>query len=253
MARSAHSVGQRRIVVSARRSGRRIYVGLVRRVRASKENPVLPENADYYWPMLSPDGSKLAFAVETNGVGDIWVLDLIRKTKTRLTFGPLYSGYPIWWPDGKSIIFSHGPSGATDSIYRQNADGTGTMGKLLETPNIRDYPYSISPDGQYIAYMRSDPKSNTGLDIWALPMSPDKSGEKKPFPVIATNFLDVTPAFSPDGKWLAYANNETGRMEIYIQPFPGGAGRWQVSTAGGSKPNWRKDGKELYFFRSISR
>jgi len=211
-------------------------------------NPVLPENADYYWPMLSPDGSKLAFAVETNGVGDIWVLDLIRKTKTRLTFGPQYSGYPIWWPDGKSIIFSHGPSSATDSIYRQNADGTGTMEKLLETPNIRDYPYSISPDGQYIAYMRSDPKSTTGLDIWALPMSPDKSGEKKPFPVIATNFLDVTPAFSPDGKWLAYANNETGRMEIYIQPFPGGAGRWQVSTAGGSKPNWRKDGKELYFF-----
>jgi hypothetical protein len=79
-------------------------------------------------------------------------------------------------------------------------------------------------------------------------MFPDKSGEQKPFPVIATNFLDVTPAFSPDGKWLAYANNETGRMEIYIQPFPSGAGRWQVSTAGGFKPNWRKDGKELYFF-----
>jgi serine/threonine protein kinase/Tol biopolymer transport system component len=210
--------------------------------------PVLPENADYYWPTLSPDGSKLAFAVETNGVGDIWVLDLIRKTKTRLTFGPLYSGYPIWWPDGKSIIFSHGPSGATDSIYRQNSDGTGTMEKLLETPDIRDYPYSISPDGHYIAYMRIDPKSTTGVDIWALPMFPDKSGEQKPFPVIATNFLDVTPAFSPDGKWLAYANNETGRMEIYIQPFPSGAGRWQVSTAGGSKPNWRKDGKELYFF-----
>ncbi|MFZ0229540.1 MAG: hypothetical protein WAL41_21925, partial [Mycobacterium sp.] len=176
------------------------------------------------------------------------VLDLTRKTKTRLTFGPLYSGYPIWWPDGKSIIFSHGPSGATDSIYRQNADGTGTMEKLLETPEVRDYPYSISPDGQYIAYMRSDPKSNTGIDIWALPMSPDKSGEQKPFPVVATNFLDVTPAFSPDGKWMAYANNETGRMEIYIQPFPGGAGRWQVSTAGGTKPTWRKDGKELYFF-----
>ncbi len=210
--------------------------------------PVMPENADYYWPMLSPDGSKLAFALEANGVGDIWVLDIVRKTKTRLTFGPQYSGYPIWWPDGKSIIFSHGPSGATDSIYRQNADGTGSQEKLLETPNIRVYPYSISPDGQYIAYMRSDPKSTTGLDIWALPMSPDKSGEKKPFPVIATNFLDVTPSFSPDGKWLAYANNETGRMEIYIQPFPSGAGRWQVSTAGGAKPVWRKDGKELYFF-----
>ena len=86
------------------------------------------------------------------------------------------------------------------------------------------------------------------MDIWALPMFPDKSGEQKPFPVVATNFVDVTPSFSPDGKWLAYANNETGRMEIYIQPFPSGAGRWQVSTAGGLRPNWRKDGKELYFF-----
>jgi hypothetical protein len=96
--------------------------------------------------------------------------------------------------------------------------------------------------------MRRDPKSNTDLDIWALPMFPDKSGEQKPFPVVATSFHDVTPAFSPDGKWLAYANDETGRMEVYIQPFPSGPGRWQVSTAGGSKPNWRKDGKELFFF-----
>ena len=78
-------------------------------------------------------------------------------------------------------------------------------------------------------------------------MFPDESGEQKPFPVVATNFVDVAPAFSPDGKWLAYANDETGRMEVYIQPFPSGAGRWQVSTAGGSRPKWRKDGKELFF------
>jgi serine/threonine protein kinase/Tol biopolymer transport system component len=210
--------------------------------------PVLPENADYYNPMLSPDASKLAFSLETNGIGDIWVVDLTRHTKTRLTFGPQYSGFPIWWPDGKSIVFNYGPSGVTDSLYRQNADGTGSKEKLLETPGIRELPFSVSPDGRYIAYLRLDPKSNTNADIWALPMFPDKSGEQKPFPVVATNFLDVTPSFSPDGKWLAYANNETGRMEVYIQPFPSGAGRWQVSTAGGARPNWRKDGKELFFF-----
>jgi eukaryotic-like serine/threonine-protein kinase len=206
--------------------------------------PVLPENADYYNPALSPDASKLAFGLENNGIGDIWVVDLARHTKTRLTFGPQYSGYPIWWPDGKSIVFNYGPSGVTDSLYRQNADGTGSKEKLLETPGIRALPFSVSPDGRYIAYLRLDPKSTTGLDIWALPMF----GEQKPFPVVATNFADVTPSFSPDGKWLAYANNETGRQEIYIQPFPSGAGRWQVSTAGGSRPNWRKDGKELFFF-----
>jgi serine/threonine protein kinase/Tol biopolymer transport system component len=210
--------------------------------------PVVPETADYYWPILSPDASKLAFALENNGVGDIWVVDLTRHTRTRITFGPQYSGWPIWWPDGKSIVFTYGPSGNMDSLYRQNADGTGAKEKLLETTGIREIPFSVSPDGRYIAYMRVDPKSNTGLDIWALPMFPDKSGEQKPFPVVATNFSDVAPSFSPDGKWLAYANNETGRMEVYIQPFPSGAGRWQVSTAGGTRPNWRKDSKELFFF-----
>src|SRR5580765_3105961 len=87
-----------------------------------------------------------------------------------------------------------------------------------------------------------------GLDIWALPMFPDKSGDQKPFPVVATNFSDVMPSFSPDGKWLAYANDETGRQEVYIQPFPTDSGRWQVSTAGGVEPEWRKDGKELFFW-----
>jgi Tol biopolymer transport system component len=190
----------------------------------------------------------LAFAIETNGVADIWVLDVARHTKTRLTFGPLYSAWPVWWPDGKSIVFDYGASGAPDSLYRQNADGTGSKEKLLETPGIQEIPFSVSPDGRYLAYMRRDPKSSTTWDIWAQPMFPDTSGAQKPFPVVATNFGDFTPSFSPDGKWLAYANNETGRLEVYIQPFPSGAGRWQVSTAGGSRPNWRKDGKELFFW-----
>jgi serine/threonine protein kinase len=210
--------------------------------------PVLTETADYSQPTLSPDASKLAFVLETNGVGDIWVVDLARHTKTRLTFGPQYSGNPVWWPDGKSIVFCYGASSAGDSLYRQNADGTGSKEKLLETPGIRDIASSVSLDARYIAYMRNDPKSNTNTDIWALPMFPNKSGEQKPFPLVVTNFRDITPSFSPDGKWLAYANDETGRYEVYIQPFPGGAGRWQVSTAGGFRPNWRKDGKELFYF-----
>jgi eukaryotic-like serine/threonine-protein kinase len=210
--------------------------------------PVLPETADYYDPTLSPDASKLAFDLETNGIADIWVFDLARHTKTRLTFGPQYSSSPIWWPDGKSIVFSYGATASGESLYRQNADGTGSKEKLLETPGTVEIPFSVSPDGRYIVYMRHDPKSNTGFDIWALPMFPDKSGEQKPFPVVATDFVDITPSFSPDGKWLAYANNQTGRYEVYVQPFPSGGGRWQVSTAGGARPNWRKDGKELYFF-----
>ena len=210
--------------------------------------PVLPETAAYYQPALSPDASKLAFMLETKGISDIWVLDLARHTKARITFGPQHSNWPVWWPDGKSIVFGHGGSASGDSIYRQNADGTGSKEKLLETPGIITIPFSVSPDGRYIAYVRRDLKSNTGFDIWALPMFPDQSGEQKPFPVVATNFTDAYPSFSPDGKWLAYNNDETGRQEIYIQPFPTGTGRWQVSTAGGVRPKWRKDGKELFFF-----
>jgi serine/threonine protein kinase len=214
--------------------------------------PVLPDTADYQNPALSPDASKLAFVLESNGVGDIWVVDLTRHTKTRITFGPQYSSSPVWWPDGKSIVFNYGATSSGDSLYRQNADGTGSKEKLLESPGISEIPFSVSSDGRYIAYMRRDLKSSTGWDIWALPMFPnksdEKSGEQKPFPVVATNFIDITPVFSPDGKWLAYANNESGRYEVYIQPFPSGGGRWQVSTAGGTTPNWRKDGKELFFF-----
>jgi serine/threonine protein kinase len=205
--------------------------------------PVLPEAADYLGPALSPDSTKLAYELETNGLADIWVSDLGRLTRTRLTFGPRYSAYPVWWPDGKSVVYCYGLSGAGETIYRQNADGTGTKEKLLETPGIYALPYSVSPDGRYLAYMRIDRQSKNGIDIYALPMF----GERKPFPVVATSFQDVTPAFSPDGKFLAYANDESGRMEVYIQPFPGGSGRWQVSTAGGVRPFWRSDGKQLIF------
>jgi Tol biopolymer transport system component len=178
--------------------------------------PVLPEIADYYWPILSPDATKLAFALENNGVGDIWVVDLARHTRTRITFGPLYSGWPIWWPDGKSIVFTYGPSGNMDSLYRQNADGSGSKEKLLETPGIRTIPFSVSPDGRYIAYMRVDPKSNTNLDIWVLPMFPDKSGDgcgrsperrqpatgRTPRPVQATTVTGASGPYtvSADGK-----------------------------------------------------
>ncbi len=205
--------------------------------------PVLPETADYYTPKLSPDGGKLAVTIEVNGMGDIWMIDLARHTKTRITFGPQYSNWPIWWPDGKSIVYGSGPTGTSMAIYRQNADGTGSREKLLDTPGINAIPFSVSPDGRYLVYMRRDSKSTTGWDIWVLPMF----GDGKPFPLVNTNFLDVTPAISPDGKWLAYANDETGRMEVYVQPFPSGAGRWQLSTNGGIVPTWRKDGKELFF------
>ena len=212
--------------------------------RSGKQGqPVVPDTALYYAPKLSPDGGRMAVGIENNGVADIWVIDLGRNTRTRLTFGPQASVASAWWPDGKSIVYNSGPAGAPNCLNRKNSDGTGSEEKLLDSPGLDIAMPAITSDGRYIAFMRLDPKTDTNWDIWALPMF----GDRKPFPVISTKFIDATPAFSPDGKWLAYQNNESGRMEVYVQPFPTGGGRWQVSTAGGSRPAWRKDGKELFF------
>ena len=204
---------------------------------------VVPEIVPYHNPALSPDGKKLAVAIEASGLADIWVIDVERKTRTRITFNAQqYSDKPVWSPDGRTLYLSCGPPGRLH-LCRKAADGTGTLETVLADRDRQEVPQSVSPDGRYLAYMRADAQTKTGWDIWALPLT----GERKPFPVVATEFLDAAPAISPNGRWVAYNNNESGKMEVYLQPFPSGAGKWQVSTAGGSLPAWRRDGKELYF------
>ena len=203
---------------------------------------VFPESGNFSYPALAPDGTKLALSIDSGGMADIWVVDLTRNTRTRLTFGPAESLDPVWWPDGKSIVYASGTVGSPTSLVRKNADGTGSAETLLSS-SAEVAPFSVSPDGQYVVFMRLDPKSKTGWDIFALPMF----GDKKPFPLVQTQFFDVASAVSPNGKWLAYANDESGRFEVYLQPFPSGSGKWQVSVSGGSNPAWRRDGRELYF------
>ncbi len=203
----------------------------------------LPETAQYSDPMLSPDGSKLAVTIaDSPATSDIWVIDLARKTQTRITFGPGSNRLPVWWPDGRSIVFGSNRDGGY-AIYRRAADGSGADEKVLETPGSELEPYSVSPDGRYIAYQFFGSKANAN-DVWALPMF----GDRKPFPVVSTPFNEVDPAISPDGKWVAYLSNDTGQYEVYIKPFPSGEGKWQVSTTGSrGLAVWRSDGKELYF------
>ena len=198
----------------------------------------------YLYPELSPDGGFLAFALFNGNLGlsDIWTMDLKRGTKSRLTFGPGTHNSPVWSADGKVVYYSSNFKGAYH-IYSKAADGSGSEQVVSEDPDASEVPESVS-DGRYLLYVRrllNDPKGQA--DIWALPLA----GDGKRFAVVQTPFDDLNPMVSPSGKWMAYHNNESGRAEIYITPFPGGGARWQVSTNGGADVRWRGDGKELYF------
>ena len=211
--------------------------------RDGKPTGSIPRSDFYVGPRLSPDGNRLVVDLfnGTNGTGDIWIFDLARGTSTRLTFGPASQGSPVWTPDGKTVFYSSNPKGASH-IYAKSADGSGAERLLLETSDVSEYPEASSPDGRYLLYTRKV-KGETSYHIWVLPLF----GDGKPFPIVQTAFEERDPQISPDGKWMAYHTNESGRREVYITAFPGGGAKWQVSTNGGTSAKWRRDGKELFF------
>ena len=202
----------------------------------------LAERAVFLDSAISPDGKRIATALNDGSAHvDIWILDVARGTRTRLTFDAATDRYPIWTPDGARIIYSSNRKGNAD-LYSKSADGSGSEEVLLHDDSDKTWK-SISRDGRYLAYQRRAQGGTTGEDIWVLPLF----GDRKPFPLVQTPYLDGTPAVSPDGKWMAYSSDENQRREIYIVPFPRGGAKWQVSNAGGLAPKWRGDGKELYF------
>jgi len=201
----------------------------------------------YIGPALSPDGTRLAVTIfaGSQGTADIWIFDLTRGTGTRLTFStasPANQTTPVWAPDGKTVFYASSVKGAPH-IYAKAADGSSPERAVLEGTDSFEYPRSISPDGRYLVYERKVPKSETGYHLWALPLF----GDGKSFPIVQDAFDEGEATVSPDGKWMAYQSNESGRREVYIAAFPGGGAKWQVSSNGGIAAKWRKDGKELFF------
>jgi len=210
--------------------------------RNGKEEP-LPAQIDLYSaPRISPDGTRIAFAVGNDQDADIWILDLFRKIRTRLTFDKGADQHPLWSPDGKQIIFASNRDGRW-ALHRKAADGTGEDENLgsMSAPDIRSL--SWADHGNSIVFEELSGGESV-YDISALSVAGAR-GKKL---LLQGKFVEANPQISPDGKWMAYLSNETGDMEIYVRPFPDvNSGKWQVSTNGGQEPRWSPDGRELFY------
>jgi len=207
--------------------------------RKGKEQPIEAPARDYEFPRLSPDGKDVAVAITEEGTGtQIWSYDSARETLTRITFEGTQNMSAVWSPDGKKIAFRSRLEDS-DDIYTQRADGGGELLRLM-TSEHTSVPVSWSPDGQTLAFIEINPV--TGYDLWLLPLN-----ERKPRPFLQTPFNESAARFSPDGHWLAYVSNESGRYEIYVQPYPGPGRKLQISTDGGTEPVWNPNGRELFY------
>jgi len=221
--------------------------------REGKFTPLRQTPGDYYNPSFSPDGKRLALQMIDATRRDVWVYEWERDTLTRLTFGGEGNGFPLWTPDGQRIVYSSQEKGGSFNLWWIRADGAGDAQRLAQSKNSQ-YARSWRPDGKVLAFRQLNPDTN--LDILTLPIEGDeksgwKPGEPKPF--VNSAFIEVEPAFSPDGRWLAYQSNESGTNELYVRPFPGPGGKWQISTGGGLYPKWSRNGKELFYRTADSR
>jgi eukaryotic-like serine/threonine-protein kinase len=195
---------------------------------------------DYADPELSPDGKRVAVCRDDpkTGTPDIWIMDFSRGTQSRLTFHPRFEVYPVWSPDGSRIAFAWDKEGNTD-IYVKGAGGGAE--ELLLKEKRETYPQDWSRDGRFLLFSGMDPK--TGSDLWLLPLD----GPRTPRPLLQTPFDEAEARFSPDGRFFAFASDQSGRPEVYVRPLNSSGEQWQISTQGGTKPEWRSDGKELFY------
>ncbi|HEX8746539.1 MAG TPA: protein kinase, partial [Pyrinomonadaceae bacterium] len=208
--------------------------------RAGKTLGSIAAQGTYSEPRFSPDGERVVAPREDVAGSDLWMIDITRGTTTRFTFDPKPDVSPVWSPDGSRVAFSSA-RGGKHWLYHKLSSGAGNDELLLQTASDA-FPDDWSPDGRFILY-EMNAGTKTRFDLWVLPTF----GDRQPFPFLQSEFDETHAQFSPDGRFVTYVSNESGRAEVYVQSFPGPGGKWQVSMAGGDQPQWRRDGKELFY------
>ncbi len=212
--------------------------------REGREEPIPVPPRGYVYPRISPDGTMVALQV-ADQENDIWVWDFARANLSRLTFDRGLDQFPAWSPDGRRIAYSSQREGPAAQLFWQESDGRGGAERLLDEAGRRkggavlmgQHPLSFSPDGKHLVYREAGDLKGLALD-----------GEKRPTPLVSTTFNEQNGEIAPDGRWLAYQSSESGLDQIYVRPFPNvEEGRWQVSSEGGSRPAWSRDGRELFY------
>jgi serine/threonine-protein kinase len=218
--------------------------------RAGRTSPLRTISTRWLNPSFAPDGRRLAFDIFDGGQHDVWIYEWSRDALTRLTFDPADDANPVWTPDGRRIVFTSTRAGSVraNDVYWQHVDGTGEVQRLTESARSKLLG-SMHPSGRILAFAEQDPQTTSTPTLMILRLEGDEATGWRPMP--PTEFMKSAddPMFSPDGRWLAYVSKEPGRkeVEVYVQPFPGPGGRWQISTGGGTDPAWSRTRHELFF------
>ena len=216
--------------------------------RDGREEPLRLPPAEYGWAQVSPDGSRVAVSTaDAQGNQDVWVSELARGTLSRVTTEPEIDNDPVWTPDSRRIVFPSRRKDGRFGFYLAAADGTGAAELLLLSETGGFFrAYGWSRDGNMLVFDYGEPKERGNIgNIGILSI---KSGQRWK-PLLQTAAHEVSPALSPDGEWVAYASDQTGRLEVYMERFPDLGDRRQISTDGGAAPLWSPDGRELFYRR----
>jgi len=206
--------------------------------RTGALTPIPVEPRAYAEPSISPDERQIALTIRAAN-DDVWIYDLARGSFSRLTFPHGNSQVPVWSGDGSRIVYSLDRDGVR-SLVSRSADGHGTEEPLTPAQYFQTGG-SPSPDAKLFAYEEDRPE--TGADIFVARLD----RREPPVPFMATRVNERAPMFSPDGRWIAYESDETGRFEVFVAPYPGPGRKWQVSDSGGAFPMWRRDGQEIVY------